>query len=318
MRGKWLMNMEDKLKLAIDMCEDKGHNYNKYNYIYPFATENIKGYMNCFDLNGKSLLTVGSSGDQVFNAINMGCSDITVLDICPFTRENTYLKAAAMEFMSAKKFFDFFSYRNYRLGMFKNNIAFADTTFIRILSNLRSMDNDVYFFWNQLFKRYRGIVLRRMLFAKNEFNYKILMKVNNYLDSNSDYIKLRNRLDLVKDIKFIQGDIFNVIIDGTYDNINLSNLATCYSLDDLMSLFKKMEAILNPDGNMLVGYLYDTEDNYYTKEDDIYNIDKSLKMFPEGTTIRSINGINGYVVNSSRVKDSIITYKKVKKISKFC
>ncbi len=312
------MNTDEKVKLAIMMCEDKHHNFNDYYHIYPFSTENIKGYINTFDFKNKSFFTVGSSGDHELNAINAGCKDITVLDICPFSREYLYLKAAAVYFMNPKKFFEFFSYRNYRLDMFKNNHAFMDTVFPKLLSNLKDMDWDVYFFWNQLFKRYRGMRIRTRLFMRNEYNYKAISKINNYLDSSDNFAKLRKRLDIIDDIKFINGDIFDVSINGTFDNINLSNVVTCYEIEKFMNLFWKMEALLNTDGKMLVGYLYDTEDGIYDDEKSIYNIKESLKRFPEGINIEEINGVNGYVVGSNKDRDSIITYKKVKKISKFC
>lgn len=60
--------------------------------IYPFTTENIAGYINLFNLDNKSLLTVGSSGDQVINASLFNCQDQTVIDINPFTRYYFYLK----------------------------------------------------------------------------------------------------------------------------------------------------------------------------------------------------------------------------------
>ena len=40
----------------------------RFKLIYKFTTENISGYIKEFDFKNKSLLTVGSSGDQVINA----------------------------------------------------------------------------------------------------------------------------------------------------------------------------------------------------------------------------------------------------------
>lgn len=73
-------------------------NYDEtFNKIYPGTTENIKGYIDFFDLKNKSLLTVGSSSDQVLNACFNGCYDITLIDINPFTKEFFHLKKAAIE-----------------------------------------------------------------------------------------------------------------------------------------------------------------------------------------------------------------------------
>ena len=75
-------NFDIVLDNAIKRCEglviyDKAFNKG-FNQIYPFATENISGYIDKFDLKDKSLLTVGSSGDQVINAILYGCKKISV------------------------------------------------------------------------------------------------------------------------------------------------------------------------------------------------------------------------------------------------
>ena len=49
--------------------------------IYPFTTENIDGYIHNMDLEGKSLITLGSSLDQAFNALVLGVKNVTVFDI---------------------------------------------------------------------------------------------------------------------------------------------------------------------------------------------------------------------------------------------
>ena len=63
-----------------------------------------------FDLKDKSLLTVGSSGDQVINASLKNCKDITVLDINPFTKYYFNLKKAAILTLKYEEFCKFFCY----------------------------------------------------------------------------------------------------------------------------------------------------------------------------------------------------------------
>ena len=55
--------------------------------VYPFTTEIISGYFPKLELKGKSVLTVGSSLDQAFNALVLGASDVTVYDINPSVKE---------------------------------------------------------------------------------------------------------------------------------------------------------------------------------------------------------------------------------------
>lgn len=58
-----------------------------FDSIYPFATENVNGYFEKLNLLGKSILTVGSSLDQLFNAVICGATEITVFDINPNVRD---------------------------------------------------------------------------------------------------------------------------------------------------------------------------------------------------------------------------------------
>ena len=71
------MEVKEVLEYAKETCGDIIF---KTHYLYPFTTENIDGYLDLFDLKDKSLLTVGSSGDQVINALVMGCEDVTLYD----------------------------------------------------------------------------------------------------------------------------------------------------------------------------------------------------------------------------------------------
>ena len=72
-----------KIERARNKCSGWAISYpfHTFDKMYPFTTENISGYIDNFDLEGKSLLTVGSSCDQIYNASLKGCKDITILDI---------------------------------------------------------------------------------------------------------------------------------------------------------------------------------------------------------------------------------------------
>jgi len=74
--------------------------------VYPFATENVKGCFNSLDVKDKTVLTVGSSLDQAFNAITMGAKKITVLDINPNAFEFFNLKKKIILSTERKKLYD--------------------------------------------------------------------------------------------------------------------------------------------------------------------------------------------------------------------
>lgn len=100
------------LDKAIKACNDEIFNYG-FDDIYPFTTENINGYLDLFNLNKKSLLTVGSSGDQVINAILNGCIDITLLDKNPYSKYYYYLKVACLLSLNLDEFMNYLRYNDY-------------------------------------------------------------------------------------------------------------------------------------------------------------------------------------------------------------
>ena len=116
-------NLDQCLKHVIDICEGKFVK-EEFDEIYPFTTENIAGYINKFDLNNKSLLTLGSSSDQAINAIMSGCKDISIIDICPFTKFYFYLKKAAILSLNYDEFLSFFCYRTFYPHLKDNNKVF--------------------------------------------------------------------------------------------------------------------------------------------------------------------------------------------------
>ncbi len=63
-----------------------------YQEVYPFTTEMISGYLPDLALQDKSVLTVGSSSDQVLNALMLGANSITLYDINKYTEAFYKLK----------------------------------------------------------------------------------------------------------------------------------------------------------------------------------------------------------------------------------
>ena len=86
------LNFEKNLYNASSICEGKFcYSPSGFSRIYSFATENVAGYIDYFDFENKSLLTVGSSGDQVLNAFYNGARDITLFDINEYAKYYVYL-----------------------------------------------------------------------------------------------------------------------------------------------------------------------------------------------------------------------------------
>ena len=121
---------------AINMCYGRIFK-NEFDLIYPFTTENISGYIDKFNLINKSLLTVGSSSDQAINAIFNGCSDISVVDINPYTKFYYYLKVACLIELDLDEFLKFLRFKDYPKVFNDNKEVFNKEIYDKILNIAR-------------------------------------------------------------------------------------------------------------------------------------------------------------------------------------
>ena len=309
-------SLDEKLKLAKDMCDHSYANTHKFSYIYPFTTENINAYLPLFDFKDKSLFTIGSSCDQALNAILCGSKAITIFDISPFICEYYYLKRAAIQTLTMEEFLKFFCYKNYPITFMDNAKAFDMDLYLKLKETLKTCSYEAEYFWSEIFNKYNGAVIRNQLFSTDENKSKLLRCMNNYLKNNENYNELSKKITEAN-VKFINGDIFTDKINGSFDNIFLSNLSSYYSLEQIKNLFDKMLLNLNDDGRILIAYLYETDlysDDYMEGEAEIYNIPKTLQALPKNIDFDSFIGVRGLLFKSNRLRDSVITYKKVKKM----
>ncbi|MFQ6702787.1 MAG: DUF3419 family protein [Alphaproteobacteria bacterium] len=77
--------------------------------VYLFTNENIHGTLKTAgDLSGKKILTVGASGDQVFESYLMGAGDVHTFDINSNQKNVIELKNHMIRGLSYENFMDFF------------------------------------------------------------------------------------------------------------------------------------------------------------------------------------------------------------------
>lgn len=308
------MDIDNKLKIANQECSGIWcyDSDNKFKYIYPYTTENIAAYMPYLDLANKSLTTVGSSGDQALNAVLFDCNDITVIDICPFAKEYFYLKKAAITLLSRNEFLSFFAYKN---GMFENNsMTFNKKIYQKLREIIKEDDLEVAYFWDYLFKRYSGLRIRKRLFIFGENPKSEETKLNAYLQDDLSYNEIKNKINNIN-INFIQNDLHKIELNNKYDNIILSNLFTYCSSDQINLLFKKMYNLLNDNGIMQVAYLYQVDkNNLYNEEKLNRGLNNILDNLPQDIILNSFQSVYQIEDINSNIKDTVITYKKVKKI----
>ena len=308
------MDIDNKLKIANQECSGIWcyDSDNKFKYIYLYTTENIAAYMPYLNLANKSLATVGSSGDQALNAALFDCKDISVIDICPFAKEYFYLKKAAITLLSRNEFLSFFAYKN---GMFENNsMTFNKKIYQKLREIIKEDDLEVAYFWDYLFKKYSGLRIRKRLFIFGENPKSEETKLNAYLQDDLSYNEIKNKINNIN-INFIQNDLHKIELNNKYDNIILSNLFTYCSSDQINLLFKKMYNLLNDNGIMQVAYLYQVDkNNLYNEETLNRGLNTILDNLPQDIILNSFQSVYQIEDINSSIKDTVITYKKVKKI----
>ncbi|MBQ2947284.1 MAG: DUF3419 family protein [Bacilli bacterium] len=300
----------DKVMNCHDVAEDSG----RFFWIYPFTTENISGYIDLFDLKYKSLLTVGSSGDQAINAILKDCKDITVLDVNPFTKYYFDLKKAALLTLNYEEFCRFFCYIDYPKVFKYNDDAFNYDSYKKLKSLLNEIDDESYLFWDTLFDVCKEHIVRKKLFANDEERVSVIKGMNIYLKDESNFNETKIKIKSISP-KFIKGDIFKLKLEKTYDNIWLSNIGCYYSLEDTRKLVEKLDNNLNINGKMLMCYLYQTKSDtkYMEGWDPIYNLDETFKVLGNFITFfETFLGVQGLKFEEEKMKDSTLIYQKKK------
>jgi len=310
---------ETTLLNAILTCEGCYISDDKFNHyfsdIYPFTTENITGYINKFNLNNKSLLTIGSSGDQVINASLFGCKDQTVIDICPYTKFYFYLKKSALLTLNYNEFLKFFCYKDFPKVFEDNKNVFNIKLYKKIYPVLRLLDYESFLFWDELFSLYSPITVRKKLFDADEDRSTVLKGMNLYMRDRSFFDKVKK---FIRDINptFIIQDLFDIEIDGVYDNIFLSNIGKYHKVEEFKLLIDKIVNNLDENSKMLICYLYNTTiDTKYCEEwADIYNLKKVHSLLGEYiTSMETFCGVRGILfADENYSKDSILVYKKIR------
>lgn len=300
----------DKVMNCHNVTEESG----KFFWLYPFTTENINGYIDLFDLKDKSLLIVGSSGDQVINAILKDCKDITVLDINPFTKYYFYLKKAALLTLTYEEFCKFFCYIDYPRVFKYNYDAFNYDSYNKLKEILKNIDEGSYLFWDALFDVCESNDVRRKLFSNDEDRVSVVKGMNTYLKDENNFNQTKIKITTINP-KFIKGNIFKLKLEKTYDNIWLSNIGCYFSLEDNKKLIERLVNNLNIDGKMLMCYLFQNIRSTEYKEEwsPIYNLDETFIVLKDYiTSFESFVGVKGLKFEDEKLKDSAIIYQKRK------
>lgn len=301
---------EEILSSATDRCkgniiEDAAYNVG-FQKIYPFTTENISGYINIFDLKDKSLLTVGSSADQVLNAHLFGSNEIALLDINPYTKFYYYLKVAALLELDYNSFLSFLCSKIYTPSYRINLNLYDKKIFDKIKNTLESINKDAYVFWNTLFETFDSKTISDSLFTNDVHEELVLKKINPYLSSNILFDELKSKIKNLS-ISFYSENILDALLNENYDNIWLSNIGKWMNKEDLIRMINIMSKYLNKDGKLLACYSYKVSEEEINEELNYINKILDLPNFDSYTDSFDTTHVNSY---SSKNKDGILIYKR--------
>lgn len=215
--------------------------------VYLFTTENISGYIKELDLNGKSLLTLGSSLDQAYNALLMGASQIDVFDINVNVEKFHKVKSKLILTYPRKDL-----YKQVSAAGFSNNgyntgkDSFIDNIYLHNDENyelLRSklLEDRISFINGNIFdigdsldgKTYDRMILSNViqyleLYSINKNKYQVLKNMFNTLNahlSDDGIIQLLYYFNT----KLINGQNS---YDDFFDGYNLNRILNILSIDD--------------------------------------------------------------------------------------
>ena len=293
----------NKIELAQKVIDSDFEN--GFNKLYSFTTENIKDYISSFDLNNKSLLTVGSSADQAINAILNGCKDVTIMDINPFVKYYFNLKKAGILTLDYKKFMDYF----FDYGL--SPMLFSKDIYEKLRKVLSVLDLDSLLFWDNLYQNNNSKVIRYRLFKDDVMETRSLKKFNPYLSDEFTFKKTKKRIININP-KFINGNILDAdkwLMNCKFDNIFLSNIYD-YVKDNADDLYRFRLIInyliknMNTQGKLMISYLYGIN-----KTDSL--VDFVHKFDYDKYNIEIFRGIRGLYFDDD-TKDAIVTYRKTK------
>lgn len=243
---------------------------NKFQEVYPFATEAISSYFPNLNLKDKSLLTVGSSLDQAFNGLVLGVKNVTVFDI----NKNT------LEFYKLK--------RNLILTTPREEL------YSKVLDLNIPKTKDIFS---------EDIIKNINLYLKDDNSYELLrnrLQNDNIKFINGDIFNLDNSLENQKYDRIILSNILQYIESfSKKEDIN----------NKLKTSFNKLSEHLNYDGIMQFLYLYTfSKENIENIENPLMTYDLKRVYNTLKTKNLDIHFFEG--ICSKNRTDAIVTYTK--------
>ena len=238
------------------ILQDKEHPSHVMDKIYPFSNENIYGGISHFDLKDKKVCTVGSSGDQLLNALLLGAKDITLIDGNQLSRYYTELKIASIKGLSCYDFLDYFTRENLLNHKYYSKISHL-------------LPPDVQQFWDTIIletnQENNSEMIRQFVFGTREvfntYTFAIGKKLQPYFNNVDKFYQLKNiLLNGDYQIKYKTGlieDFDSILEDEKFDLIMLSNIYDYCDNDIFIEAIKDLtNNHLNSGGIIQLNHLF--------------------------------------------------------------
>ena len=267
--------LKEVKKVILNALQKNDRNKNDL-AVYAFTNENVKAYLK--GINGKSSLSICSSGDQYLNLIENNFEDIDLIDINPLTEYYTLgIKQALILGFSYEEYLKVIA-----LLFKKASNKQLEKEILNYLLNW--MLPKYQMFWQEIFAYYfelqatyqRKISLLQILTQDYYFDLDEIKFFNSYLESSENYEKVKNNLSKVNS-SFILGNILNYENRKKYDLILCSNVLEYFyhpnlNIKKLQELYHSLLNMLNEKGVIYADYIYG-----------LYQ-DNELRTFPIGGT----------------------------------
>src|SRR5574344_2029720 len=114
-------------------------------------------YMNNFEKDLNNLIKITANQDT-------NCHNITLLDVCPYTKYYYYLKISAIIALNYQEYLRFFylnkqNYKEY----------FNIDTFLKIIPVLKIVDYESYLLWNQIITQFHPEEIKENIFSSDYY-----------------------------------------------------------------------------------------------------------------------------------------------------
>lgn len=230
--------------IGYDSYNDDGNN--TADRVYSFSNENISDSLEDIDLEGKAVITVGSSGDQLLNCILKGATNIILIDGNPLARYYVELKLAAIKNLDYDECLKFLTAKNVLSYKYYQKIS-------------HDLSVEAKLFWDHLMLEMstavQKILMHNIFHGSSGFNSEQMSKIF-YRDSD-EYEKLRNKIPNAN-IKYLLAEFndFPVVLGNERaDLIMLSNIVDYLDEKDYKRVIRSLyDNNLNASGIIQVNY----------------------------------------------------------------